>query len=160
MLRKALPVFRFVIFKSPYWIHIGILLAKPLTISKMVYIMQRGETPSKGEGSHFATSDVEALFFQFSARCRCVAPATFPPLTANFNAGEREGDKWRNVLRSRPTDRSSGSGQRGRRRLGEGKGESATMRLQNANTPSANEWWVGRRSHVWMDVWMGDWIDA
>ena len=36
--------FRCVIFKSPCWIHIGILLAKSLTISKMVDIMQREET--------------------------------------------------------------------------------------------------------------------
>ena len=43
---------------------------------------------------------------------------------------------------NRPTDRAVPA----REEEGEGKGESAPMRLQNANTPPVNEWWVGCRA--------------
>ena len=116
-------------------------------------IRQGGETQARGEGAPSATKDVKRQFF-FNSQ-RVVAPATFPPLTANFNAvlegeSERERereegrDKWRNVSRSRPTDgRTATDGS-------DGVGEERECNHEVAKCKYAvNEW-----SDVWMDRWM------
>ena len=96
-------------------------------------IRQGGETQARGEGAPSATKDVKRQFF-FNSQ-RVVAPATFPPLTANFNAvleGERKGEI--NGGTSRAVDQRT-DGPRPMVPMEWERRESATMRLQNANTP-------------------------
>ena len=103
-------------------------------------IRQGGETQARGEGAPSATKDVKRQFF-FNSQ-RVVAPATFPPLTANFNAvleGESDGERERgreeiNGGTSRAVDQRT-DGPRPMVLMEWERRESATMRLQNANTP-------------------------
>ena len=94
---------------------------------------------------------------------RVVGSATFPPLTANFNAGrrereeEREGDKWRNVLRSRPTDRPVPTRPPGRE--GRGRGRECTHEVAKCKYAFVNEWLVGRTDGG-PDGCMDGWVDG